>query len=1074
MTLQGYYNRFDASKRYDELLFRASKGLQSAELNEIQAILSDRVRKIADVLFRDGGVVRGGSVNIDPQTGSTQVEAGAVYVLGAVREVAGTTFTIPTTGRLQIGVRVVTTEVTELEDPALRDPATGTRNYQEPGAGRLRRQVSWGWNGDGAAGTFYAVYEVADGNLVTQVTPPEIEGVIQAIARYDREANGNYIARGLKATSISGGNGQTVISLAAGVGNLQGYKIEKPTDTRFAFVEDPDLKFIANEPKAAQGTNPELITLNYNPLNTITDVVITAQKTVTLTHGSFTGASDPLPDTAVLSIQTITQGGTTYTAGSDYLLSGDQVSWSPAGAEPAPGSTYQVTYRYLTSVTPTNVSQANGTFELTGSVMPVAGTLILVDYSWKLPRYDAICLQSDGNFTRVKGVSHPFNPSQPVVPDSLLLVASAYSTWKAKPLVSNIGTRVTDMAETERMKVQIAKLFDLVTKERLRTNISANEPAAKLGTFVDPFIDEDLRDAGTQQTAVTLGGLLQIPNNYAVSYPPSNNSSIKMLPYTAEVVLDQPLQTGSHLINPYQSFDPLPAKVTLNPASDTFTEVDLIEESEQRAIQQRGETFGTGYSGFVGQTVSEGYWDYIWRLRQAEGENGAHRISLTSETQILSESRELVQNVRVRTINYTVEGYQAGETLAELKFDGITISATGTANSNGVLTGSFTIPAGVPAGEKLVEFIGSFGTYGSAVYFAQAGELIRRRVARIQTLTYTVDPVAQTFVLPQARWITGVDLSFAAKGSDDNDVMVQIVTVSNGVPDGGVLAEGRVKPSQFVLTGGWTRVNFDAPVYLANGVEYSIVVLTDDAQHAVRVAELGKFDSANNRFVTAQAYTVGVFLSSSNGRTWTPDQSKDLTFRLVGARFTSTSQTISLGNISGSNVSSISGLLPVEVSGASAKAFMEVALPNGEIVQLAPGQFADLTSAATGTFAVSLKLEGDELNSPLVYPNAQLGLGTLQSTGTYLGRKFPAAAGTVKIYFEGLISGTAVVTPEFWDSGSNTYKAMDLASVTPIGDGWADYVYTGTLVGSETGAKLTLAGTPAFRPQLRNLRMVVI
>ena len=43
MTLPAYYNRFDATLRYDELLFRASKGLQSAELNEVQSTLVDRL-----------------------------------------------------------------------------------------------------------------------------------------------------------------------------------------------------------------------------------------------------------------------------------------------------------------------------------------------------------------------------------------------------------------------------------------------------------------------------------------------------------------------------------------------------------------------------------------------------------------------------------------------------------------------------------------------------------------------------------------------------------------------------------------------------------------------------------------------------------------------------------------------------------------------------------------------------------------------------------------------------------------------------------------------------------------------
>ena len=87
MSLQGYYNRFSSADKYDELLFRASKGLQSAELNESQAILSDRITKIANSLFQDGAIISGAQPAIDAQTGVTSLQYGTLYVLGAVRTV---------------------------------------------------------------------------------------------------------------------------------------------------------------------------------------------------------------------------------------------------------------------------------------------------------------------------------------------------------------------------------------------------------------------------------------------------------------------------------------------------------------------------------------------------------------------------------------------------------------------------------------------------------------------------------------------------------------------------------------------------------------------------------------------------------------------------------------------------------------------------------------------------------------------------------------------------------------------------------------------------------------------------
>ena len=80
MTLQGYYNRFSQTDGYDELLFRASKGLQSAELNEIQSILSDKVADLGDALFNDGNIVRGGAILIDANDGSTTLGLSLIHI----------------------------------------------------------------------------------------------------------------------------------------------------------------------------------------------------------------------------------------------------------------------------------------------------------------------------------------------------------------------------------------------------------------------------------------------------------------------------------------------------------------------------------------------------------------------------------------------------------------------------------------------------------------------------------------------------------------------------------------------------------------------------------------------------------------------------------------------------------------------------------------------------------------------------------------------------------------------------------------------------------------------------------
>ena len=205
--IERYYNLFDPAQHYTQLLFRAGDGLQSRELNEIQSTLMHRLQGVADALLKDGDIVSGANLQIEADTGLVTLEAGRLYLRGAVREVPAATFTVPTSGRIAVGVRFTTRTVTELEDPNLREPAVGVRNYQEPGAGRLQETLTWGWEGagtsDGQPGDFHAVYALDNGLLENRRQPPVLDGVIASLARYDYDANGHYVTEGLGVRFLS-------------------------------------------------------------------------------------------------------------------------------------------------------------------------------------------------------------------------------------------------------------------------------------------------------------------------------------------------------------------------------------------------------------------------------------------------------------------------------------------------------------------------------------------------------------------------------------------------------------------------------------------------------------------------------------------------------------------------------------------------------------------------------------------------------------------------------------------------------------------------------------------------------
>lgn len=1051
--IERYYNLFDPAKHYTQLLFRAGDGLQSRELNEIQATLIHRLQGVADALLKDGDIVTGANLQIEADAGLVTLEAGRVYLRGAVREVPAASFTVPTTGRIAVGVRFTTRTVTELEDLNLREPAVGVRNYQEPGAGRLQETLAWGWEGagtsDGQPGDFHAVYALDNGILENRRQPPVLDGVIASLARYDYDANGHYVTEGLgvRFLSTDADAQEHIFSVAEGRANIDGFKVERSQSQRLRLPIDPDLQRVSSEPQVFNdsGDGSMVVTINRPPLAQVIDIKVTQQKTETVVHGAFTGTRDVLTEPTVVAVLEVKQGGTIYAQGTDYKVVGDEIDWSPGGAEPAPGSSYQVTYQYIASITPTNLTDTG--FKVTGVVQ---GSTMYIDYQWKLPRVDLLALTADGQVERIKGISQVRNPVAPTVPASRLALAEIAYDWRSgsTPEVRNVAIRTIKVSELTAMQRQIADLYDLMALERLRVDANIREPAAKKGLFVDNFLDDDLRDQGAAQTGAIVAGVLTLPITASAQHAKDNGNALLTLDYTLTPVIEQLARTGSMKINPYQAFDPVPARVMLNPAVDQFTVTNTTWASDvtERLI--------TG-SGVLEQVVE---------TRRSE--------------QVLASSAEEAQFLRSLNVAYTVTGFGPSEPLSELRFDGIGISqpADTTANASGLLTGSFQIPQAIPAGAKLVEFLGAGGSYGSATYVGRGQIVLETRRRILTTVVRRWDPLAQTFTLPERRTIGGLELWFTTKGGSA-PVIVQIRETQVGMPTTTVLTEGRLLASDIKTDGNATRITLD-PVALEANREYAIVVLTDDANHAVSVAELGKYDPRTG-WVTAQPYQIGVLLSSSNGITWTPHQTQDLTFRLLGCRFSQQSKTVSLGQYTVTNLSDVMTLAGVERPAAGTDVQFLATDAQGRIYTLSEDQGLALSEKLSGNLAVSAKLTGTETASPILYPGTQLVFGTLEAAGDYLSRAIPAAATfNVSVTFDALTTGTSSVAVQAESGTPGSFQALSLSSGVEVGNGWVERTYkASSLVGvgadRTTRVKLTLSGNPQHRPFVRNLRVIV-
>lgn len=398
------------------------------------------------------------------------------------------------------------------------------------------------------------------------------------------------------------------------------------------------------------------------------------------------------------------------------------------------------------------------------------------------------------------------------------------------------------------------------------------------------------------------------------------------------------------------------------------------------------------------------------------------------------------------------------------------------ADSTGKLTTTIAIPEGIPAGAKEVVVHGASGNRGAATYVGR-GTIVDRELRRVVTtgvLRQPVDPLAQTFTLPEARSICGLEFHMEVIGSAvaANDIYVQIRSVSLGLPTEEIIAEGRVQYDDIVAHPSYCRAEW-SPVALDTDQSYAIVLMTDDPDHAVAVAELGEFDEFQQAWVTGQPYPIGVLLSSSNAQTWTAHQSTDLKFRLLAADFLTVTRTVQLATIAVTDVTDLAVLAGVERPTSDCDVQFELELDDGTVMEVVEFQGVKLDSAYTGNVQMRAILSGSEKFTPTLYQGVQLVAGSIHDSDDYVTRAIPCIGQTVlTVHINYIIPGAAAIDISYELDDSGTWITIPFVETEDLGDGWVDakYQVTGIEPAAHARVKIVLSGSTSARPRCKNLR----
>ena len=276
---------------------------------------------------------------------------------------------------------------------------------------------------------------------------------------------------------------------------------------------------------------------------------------------------------------------------------------------------------------------------------------------------------------------------------------------------------------------------------------------------------------------------------------------------------------------------------------------------------------------------------------------------------------------------------------AVITYEGATTHPAGTSalttNANGVVEGSFVIPRNsalkFKTGTRTFKLTdsatnnsddGSETTYAETQYHAEGliesiqKEIMSTKVpsfvttelndartlvdTSVQTSVEWIDPLAQTMLIDTEGGIFCKSLNLFFRTADAAiPVRVSIRSMENGTPTQKIVpgADKVVYPTSVNLSedaSAATTVTFDHPIYLAQNQEYAIVLMAQSDSYEAWVAEMGGFDKTNpNNRITKQPYG-GVFFTSQNASTWTPEQSRDLKFNLNRCVFSGSGGALNL------------------------------------------------------------------------------------------------------------------------------------------------------------------------------------
>ena len=329
------------------------------------------------------------------------------------------------------------------------------------------------------------------------------------------------------------------------------------------------------------------------------------------------------------------------------------------------------------------------------------------------------------------------------------------------------------------------------------------------------------------------------------------------------------------------------------------------------------------------------------------------------------------------------------------------------------------------------------------------------------------DPLAQSFIVdePNGIFVTKLDLFFYAKPTSKVPIIVQLRPIETGLPTSLILPFSEIElfPDDIntsVDGTSATTVTFDAPVFLENGKEYAIVLLSDSTDYQVWISRMGEEDITTRnqpesaKKIVSQQPTLGSLFKSQNGSTWEPSSYDDLKFTLYKAIFTKNPGTFSFYNpIEGGDYNTFSKINPNDFNTYSNKLKIGLSTSISNYIGIVPGVSIGITDKSITGNLIGIAGSVSTINvSGIGLTSYAVGSG--YTTSGYVNLELDTITG----------EGSGLKVNAYFVDGKLDVAGAGIVTVTDGGYGYrvGDIVGIPTSVSFGSGAKLSVQELGSF------------